>query len=85
MSQTRVTALATGTGSQPGFEEQERASQITARLLRNGQAHRAMRVKFPARFFNCLTALQQATMSDDLFDVTFRITPLISRNADRAR
>jgi hypothetical protein len=85
MSQARIAALVTGSGSQPRFEEQERASQITARLIRNGQAHRAMRVKFPARFFNCLTALQQATMLDDLFDVTFRITPLISRNAGRAR
>jgi hypothetical protein len=55
MSQTRIAAVIAGTGSQPRFEEQDRASQITARLIRNGQAHRAMRVKFPARFFNRLT------------------------------
>jgi len=60
ISQTGITPLATDTGSQPRFEEQERASQITARLIRNGQVHRAMRVKSPARFFNRLTALQQA-------------------------
>jgi len=54
MSQTRMAAVAAGTGSQPRHEEQNRASQITARLIRNGQAHRAMRVKFPARLSNRL-------------------------------
>ena len=28
--------------------------QLTARFIRNGQAHRAMRVKFPARVLNRL-------------------------------
>jgi len=55
LSQTRVAAVVAGTDSQPRFEGQDRASQITARLFRNGQAHRAMRVEFPARFFNRLT------------------------------
>ena len=54
MSQTGIAAVVAGIGSQPRFEEQDRASQITARLIRNGQAHRAMRVEFPARFLNCL-------------------------------
>jgi hypothetical protein len=50
----RMAAAAAGTDSQTQFEEQDRASQIAARLIRNGHAHRAMRVKFPARFFNRL-------------------------------
>jgi hypothetical protein len=54
VNQTKVAALVAGTDSQPRFEGQDRASQITARLFRNGQAHRAMRVEFPARFFNRL-------------------------------
>ena len=54
MNQTMVAAAVAGTGLQPRFEEQDRASQISARLFRNGQAHRAMRVEFPARFFNRL-------------------------------
>jgi len=54
VSQRRMAAVAAGTGSQPRHEEQNRASQITARLIRNGQAHRAMRVKFPARLSNRL-------------------------------
>ena len=32
---------------------------IAARFIRNGHAHRAMRVKFPARFFNYLDPLQR--------------------------
>ena len=54
VSQKRLAAVAAGTGSHPRLEAQERASQITARLIRNGQAYRAMRVKFPGRFFNRL-------------------------------
>ena len=54
MGQTRIAAVAAGTGSQPKFEKQDRASQITARLIRNGQRRHAMRVEFPARFFNRL-------------------------------
>lgn len=49
-----MAAVEAGTGLYPRLEAQERASQAPARLIRNGQAHRAMRVKFPARFFNRL-------------------------------
>jgi hypothetical protein len=52
-SQRWPPALVAGAGSQTKFEERDRASQITARLIRNGQAHHAMRVEFPARFLNC--------------------------------
>lgn len=54
VSQTRAAAVRAGTDSQPRLEEQNRASQMTARLFRNGQAHHAMRVEFPARFLNPL-------------------------------
>ena len=53
-SQTGLAAAVPGRDSQPRFEVQDRASQVTARLIRNGQAHRAMRVKFPARLSNRL-------------------------------
>ena len=52
-NQTGITAAVAGTGPQPRFEEQDRASQVSARLIRNGQSHHAMRVEFPARFFSC--------------------------------
>src|SRR4029077_5457940 len=54
MSHTRMAADIAGTGLQTRFEEQNCASQIAARLIRNGQAHRAMRAEFPERFFNRL-------------------------------
>ena len=54
MGQARIPAVAADMGSEPRFEEQDRASQITARLIRNGQARHAMRVEFPTRFFNRL-------------------------------
>ena len=55
VSQAKVAAVIASTDSQPRFEEQDRTSQkLTARLIRNGQAHRAMRVKFPARLSNRL-------------------------------
>jgi hypothetical protein len=54
MRQIGPTAVVAGAGSQPRFEERDRASQIIARLIRNGQPHHAMRVEFPARFFNRL-------------------------------
>ena len=54
MNQTVVAAAVAGSGLQPRFEEQDRASQISARLIRNGQSHHAMRVEFPARFLNPL-------------------------------
>ena len=54
MSQTRMAAVPAGSGSQPRLEAQDHASQVPARLFRNGHAHRAMRVKFPARFSNRL-------------------------------
>jgi hypothetical protein len=53
MNQTEITAAVAGSGLQPRFEEQDRASQISARLIRNGQSHHAMRVESPARFFSC--------------------------------
>ena len=49
-----MAAVAAGTDLHPRLEAQDHASQIAARLIRNGQAHRAMRMKFPARFFNRL-------------------------------
>ena len=54
VSQTRAAAVIACTDSQPRLEEQDRASQMTARLFRNGQSHHAMRVEFPARFLNPL-------------------------------
>jgi hypothetical protein len=49
-----IAAVVAGTGSQPRFEEHDHSSQTAARLFRNGQARHAMRVEFPARFFNRL-------------------------------
>jgi len=82
MSQTRIAAVVAGSGLQPRFEEQDRASQITARLIRNGQARHAMRVEFPARFFNRLARTTTAKQgSDDLSDADFRSAPVISNPA----
>ena len=82
MSQTRIAAVVAGSGLQPRFEEQDRASQITARLIRNGQAHHAMRVEFPARFFNLLARTTKGKQgSDDLSDADFRSAPVISNPA----
>jgi hypothetical protein len=50
MSRTRPAAGSTGILLRPSIEGDDCASPITARLIRNGQAHRAMRVEFPARF-----------------------------------
>jgi len=84
MSQTRIAAVVVGSGLQPRFEEQDRASQITARLIRNGQAHHAMRVEFPARFFNRLARITKGKQgSDDLSDPDFRSAPVISNPAPR--
>jgi hypothetical protein len=60
MNQTGLAAAVAGTGPQPRFEEQDRASQIPARLIRNGHSHRAMRVEFPARFFSCIDCVGAA-------------------------
>jgi hypothetical protein len=60
MSQTGIAAAVAGTGPQPRFEEPDRASQIPARLIRNGHSHRAMRVEFPARFFSCIDCVGAA-------------------------
>jgi hypothetical protein len=57
MNQTGIPAAVVGAGPQTKFEEQDRASQIPARLIRNGQSHHAMRVEFPARFFSCNDSL----------------------------
>jgi len=82
MSQTRIATVVAGSGLQPRFEEQDRASQITARLIRNGQAHHAMRVEFPARFFNRLARTTKGKQgSDDLSDADFRSAPVISNPA----
>jgi len=82
MSQTRIATVVAGSGLQPRFEEQDRASQITARLIRNGQAHHAMRVEFPARFFNLLARTTKGKQgSDDLSDADFRSAPVISNPA----
>jgi hypothetical protein len=50
--QTRLAALTASMASLTAFDKQGCASPITARLIRNGQAYRAMRVKFPARVLN---------------------------------
>ena len=68
MSQIGLPAVVAGAGSQPRFEERDRASQITARLIRNGQAHHAMRVEFPARFFNRLARTTTSTQGLRSFD-----------------
>ena len=82
MNQTGIAAAVAGAGPQPTFEEQDRASQITARLIRNGQAPRAMLVEFPARFFNWLIrATTRRRGTHDLFDTHFRRAPVISRYA----
>jgi hypothetical protein len=82
MSQTGIAAVAAGTGSQPRFEEQDRASQITAHLIRNGQAHHAMRVEFPAHLFNRLARTTAGRReSHDLDDAHIRSAPVISRHA----
>ena len=52
--QTRLVAVTMSIASLTGFDKQGCASPITARLIRNGQAYRAMRVKFPARVLNRL-------------------------------
>jgi hypothetical protein len=67
MSQTGVAAVVAGRGSKPRFDERDRASQITARLIRNGQAHHAMRVEFPARFFNRLARTTTSTQGRMIF------------------
>jgi len=86
MNQTGIAAAVVGTGPQPTFEEQDRASQITARLIRNGQSHHAMRVEFPARFFDRLAfTTTDKQGSDHLFDANFRSAPVISRHAGLAR
>jgi hypothetical protein len=59
MNQTGITTAVADTSPQPRFGEQDRASQITARLIRNGQSHHAMRVEFPARFLSCNDSLRQ--------------------------
>jgi hypothetical protein len=59
--QTVIAVVAADTASDRRFGTHERASQIVARLIRNGQARRAMRVEFPARFFNCLAATSRST------------------------
>ena len=63
VNQTEIAAAVAGTDSQPRFEEQDRASQISARLFRNGQSHHAMRVEFPARFFSCNDSVRTAYYS----------------------
>ena len=77
-----MAAADAGTDSQTQFEEQDRASQIAARLIRNGQARHAMRVEFPARFFNRFAHTTTGKQgSDDLSDADFRSAPVISNPA----
>ena len=49
-----LAAVAAGTAYSTEFDNCSYASPIPARFIRNGQAHRAMRVKFPARVLNRL-------------------------------
>ncbi|HSL05747.1 MAG TPA: hypothetical protein VK901_19675 [Nitrospiraceae bacterium] len=64
---TRMAAVVAGEDSQTQFEKQDCASQIAARLIRNGHAHRAMRVKFPARFLNYLALTTTDTQDRMIF------------------
>lgn len=81
MSQTGLAAVVAGTGSQPRLETHDRASQIVARLVCNGHARRAMRVEFPARYFNLLSPTTTGRQgSHDLFDTNFRSAPVIGRS-----
>ncbi len=71
-----------GTGLHPRFEEQDRASQITARLIRNGQARRTMLVEFPARVFNRLARTTKGRQGPhELFDAHVQSEPVISLHA----
>ena len=83
MSQTGLAAVVAGTGSQPRLEAHHRASQIIARLIRNGQARRAIRVEFPARSFNRLAPTTTDRQdSHDLFHAHFRGAPVIGRHPE---
>lgn len=80
---SRIAAVVAGTSLQPRFEERDHASQSAARLFRNGQARHAMRVEFPARFFNRLARATTGRQgSHDLSDAHFRGAPVISRHAE---
>ena len=82
VSQTRMADALAGTGLHPRFEEQDRASQITARLIRNGQARRTMLVEFPARVFNRLARTTKGRQGPhELFDAHVRSAPVISLHA----
>lgn len=82
VSQTRMADALADTGSQPRFEEHDRASQSAARLIRNGQARRAMLVGFPTYFFNPLARTTTNRQGlHDLFDAHLRSAPVISRHA----
>lgn len=83
--QIRMAAVVAGIGSQKKLEDQDRASQITARLIRNGQAHRAMRVKFRRVSLTVLLALYQANRVDDPFDTDVRCAPVTRRHRGHAR
>src|SRR5688572_3072987 len=65
-SRRRSPSATAGAGSQTRFEVGDRASQITARLIRNGQAHHAMRMDFPERFGTVLLNYNTSTGSADL-------------------
>ena len=81
MSQTRIAAVVAGTGSQPGLEAHNRASQIIACLTRNGQARRVMHVEFPTRFFNRLTPATTGEQEPHaVFDAHVRSAPVIGRH-----
>ena len=67
LSDTRMAADIAGTGLQTRFGKQDCASQIAARLIRNGQAHRVMRVEFPERFFNRLARATTCTQDLTIF------------------
>jgi hypothetical protein len=67
LSETRMAADIARTGLQPRLEKQDYASQIAARLIRNGQAHRAMRVEFPERFLNRLARATTSTQDRTIF------------------
>jgi len=68
VSQIGMAAVGANTGSQPRVDQQNRASQAPARLIRNGQARNAMRVEFPARFITDLFAPQQGIRANNLLD-----------------
>jgi hypothetical protein len=69
VNQTRMAAVAAGTGSHTRFEEQNRASQVPARLIRNGQLATQCAWSFRRVLLPSSSHHNRETALDDLFDV----------------